>query len=76
MQKLNKHYKMVHCIRKIDCVFIKFDIQEFYPSITQDILKTSLLFANEYKNIPEEAICIINHCHKSLLFSLFSDNQP
>ena len=32
---------------KTDCVFIKFDMREFYPSITEDILKTSLLFANE-----------------------------
>ena len=26
---------------KTDCVLIKFDIPEFYPSITEDILKTS-----------------------------------
>ena len=36
------------------------------------MLKTSLSFANEYQNIPEEDIRIINHCRKSLLFS---DNQ-
>ena len=58
---------------KTDCVFIKFDIQDFHPSIPEDILKTSLSFANEYQNIPEEDIRIINHCHKSLLLS---DNQP
>ena len=33
---------------KIDWVFIKFDMQEFYPSITEDILKTSLSFANKF----------------------------
>ena len=58
---------------KTDCVFIKFDIREFYPSIKEDILKTSLSFANEYQNIPEEDTRIINHCRKSLLFS---NNQP
>ena len=58
---------------KTDCVFIKFDIREFYPSITADILKTSLSFANKYQNISEENICIINHCWKSLLFN---NNQP
>ena len=36
--------------------FIKFDIKEFYPSITDGILKTSLLFVNEYQDIPGESI--------------------
>ena len=58
---------------KNDCIFIKFDIREFYSSIAEDILKTSLSFAKEYQDIPEEDIRIINHCHKSLLFN---DNQP
>ena len=58
---------------KNDCIFIKFDIREFYPSITEDILKTSLSFAKEYQDIPEEDIRIINHCRMSLLFN---DNQP
>ena len=51
---------------------MKFDVQELYPSITEDILQTILSFANEYQNIPEKDIHIINHCRKSLLFS---DNQ-
>ena len=58
---------------KTDCIFIKFDIQKFCPSITEDILKTTLSFANKCQNIPEEDIRIIKHCSKSLLFS---NNQP
>ena len=58
---------------KTDYAFIKFDIQELYPAITVDILKTSLSFPNKNQNGPEEDIRIINHCRKSLLFS---DNQP
>ena len=58
---------------KTDCLLIKFDIQEFYRSITEDILKTSISFASKYKNIPEVNIWIINHCCKSLLIR---DNQP
>ena len=50
---------------KTDRVFIIFDLQEFYPSIIEDILKTSLPFSNEYQNIIEEDIRIINHCRKS-----------
>ena len=58
---------------RTDYVFTKFDIQEIYPFITEDILKTSLSFANEYQNMHEEDIRIINHCRNSLLFS---NNQP
>ena len=58
---------------KNDYLFIKFDIKEFYPSITEDILKTSFSFANKYQDIPEEDIPIINHCCKSLLLN---NNQP
>ena len=59
---------------KNDSVFIKFDIREFYPPhpITKDILKTCLLFENEYRDIPKVDIRIINHCCKWLLFN---DNQ-
>ena len=55
--------------KKTHSVFIKFDARECYPSITEDISKTSLSFANEQQNIPEEDICIMNHCRQSLLFS-------
>ena len=37
--------------------------------IAEDMLKTSLSFAKEYQDIPEEDIRIINHCRKSLLFN-------
>ena len=46
-------------------MYIRFDIREFYPFITEDILKTSLSFTNEYQHLPEEDIRIINHCRKS-----------
>ena len=58
---------------KSDYIFIKFDMQESYPSIMEDFLKTILSFANEYQDIPEEDIRIINHYCNSLLFN---DNQP
>ena len=34
---------------KNDCIFIKFDIREFYPSISEDILKTSLYLQKNTK---------------------------
>ena len=51
-----------------DCIFIKFDIRELYPSISESIFKKSILFAKEYHHIPDEDIRIIDHCRKSLLF--------
>ena len=51
---------------KTNCVLIKFDIREFFPFITEDILKTSLSFANVYQNIPEEDIRKINNCYKQV----------
>ena len=54
---------------KKDCTFIKFDIREFYLSITEDILNKTILFAKEHLHISDEDIRLINHCRKSLLFS-------
>ena len=49
-------------------IFIKFDIREFYPSISESIFKKKILFAKEHHNIPDEDVRIIDHCRKSLLF--------
>ena len=52
---------------KKDCIFVKFDIREFYPSISESIFKKSILFAKEHHHIPDEDVRIIDHCRKSLL---------
>ena len=54
---------------KINCSFIQFDIKEFYPSITENILHQTLEFAKQHANIDKNDLRIINHCRKSLLFS-------
>ena len=41
------------------CIFIKFDIRKFYPSILESILKKRLSFASEYYHIPDEDIRIL-----------------
>ena len=51
------------------CMFIQFDICEFYPSISEKLLKDSLEFAQEFYRISNEELKIIMHCRKSLLFS-------
>ena len=48
--------------------FIVFDIVNFYPSITEEILRKSLCFAKQYTSISDENINVIMNARKSLLF--------
>ena len=54
---------------KSKCTFLQFDIEEFYPSISKDLLLKSLTFAEEFINIQETDKNIILHARKSLLFT-------
>ena len=49
------------------CSFIKYDIREFYPSITERALDRALDLAKEYMVIPLNKVEIIKHCRKTLL---------
>ena len=53
---------------KANCVFIQFDIPEFYPSISKDLQK-SLEYAKQFTNIPPKDIYTLMHARKSLLFA-------
>ena len=46
------------------CSFIVFDIIEFYPSTSEELLNSALRFASKYPNITEDETSIINHCKK------------
>lgn len=48
--------------------FVKFDIVEFYPSITSELLSKAMQFARLYVNISEDDTNIIMHCRKCVLF--------
>ena len=54
---------------KQDCTFVSFDIVEYYPSITEGLLKRALDFARQHIDIHEDDINVILHSRKSLLFS-------
>ena len=54
---------------KETCTFMSFDIVEFYPSISEDLLHRAILFAKGYITITDEEVDIIQHSRKSLLFS-------
>ena len=47
--------------------FICFDIEEFYPSISQDLLNKALDFASDYDNITTDDRNIIIHAKNSIL---------
>ena len=49
--------------------FVIFDIVNFYPSITENLLQCALSFARNYCNITDKEINIIMHARKSLLFN-------
>ena len=49
--------------------FVKFDICEFYPSITETLLDKAIAFARTTTNISDTGLNIIKHFRKSLLFS-------
>ena len=50
------------------CSFIKYDIKDFYPSITEKTLDRALDLAKEYMVIPLDKVEIIKHCRKTLLY--------
>ena len=46
---------------KSNCSFIQFDIKEFYPSITENVLHQASKFAKQHTNIDKNNLCIINY---------------
>ena len=55
----NKHF----------CKFVIFDIKEFYPSITEKLLKKVLTYAEAHTLLSVDDKAIIHHARKSLLFN-------
>ena len=52
--------------------FISFDICDYYPSITESLLKEALSFAGQYSDITDQEKRIIIHANKSLLYNKHS----
>jgi hypothetical protein len=50
--------------------FLSFDVAEFYPSITEELLGGAITWARGgYVNIDDKQINVIKHARKSLLFN-------
>ena len=56
---------------KENCTFTNFDIVDFYPTISEDLLSSAISFAKRHVKITSEEVDIIHHstCINSLLFS-------
>ena len=55
---------------KKTCKFIRFDVAEFYRSISAELLEKSCNFARSIIKIEDKTINIFKHTRKSLLYSL------
>ena len=53
--------------------FIVFDIESFYPSISEDLFKSAIQFAKELIDISDYDLSLINQARKTLLFH---ENTP
>ena len=70
MEKHAKRYRMVWQHRgKTRHSFISFDIVDFYPSISENLLDQALSWASSMSDISDEDFSIIKHARKSLLLT-------
>ena len=53
---------------KLQCPFIQFDIESFYPSITRGLMNRATKFAKTIVDILDEDLSIIMKSRKTLLF--------
>ena len=73
---VSSHYSRQHGVikwfnnimDKPNCRFVQFDIAEFYPSISKDLLLQALEFGRNYSDITENDTAVIMNARKSLLF--------
>ena len=54
---------------KTNAKFLKFDIVDFYPTISEELLSKAINFAKSHIDISEPDLEIIKHCRSSLLFN-------
>ena len=53
---------------KSNCTFVVFDIEEFYPSISEKLLKDSITYAENHIEMSAKEKEVLFHCRRSLLF--------
>ena len=60
--------KCYEVIKKHGSHFIQYDIEGYYPSISEPLLDLAIEFANDYHEITDEQKQMIKTCRKSILF--------
>ena len=69
----NNSFRVIEWFKNISdksaCTFSVFDIKDFYPSITESLLKKAVNFARRHIDLSEKDIELIYYARKSLLFS-------
>ena len=68
MEKRIRCNQVVHQPNTQKHSFAWFDIDNFYPSITESLLSKAVSFAKNYTSISDKDIDVIMHCRKLLLF--------
>ena len=59
--------------KKNSHTLICFDICDFYPSISNELLQNAIKFASKYSNFTDEQVHIIKHTKKT---NLYKDGEP
>ena len=59
--------------RKRNCKFIKFDIVDFYPSISEELFSKAVNYARDFIEIEDKVVTTILNARKCFLFK---DGQP
>ena len=54
--------------RKLNCTFITFDVESFYPSIYCVLFKKAILFVKQYGGIADQEVTIIMQARKTFNF--------
>ena len=54
---------------KPNCTFVQLDIEEFYPSISKNLVCKALDYAKQFKSSTPKDVQLITHVRKSLLFT-------
>ena len=54
---------------KDKCAFMQYDIEEYYPSISDDLLRKAIDYARTFVDVSDEEEETIMYCRKSMLFN-------
>ena len=69
MARFRRGNKLVQNIKnKSKCIFMQFDNEEFYPSISKDLLLKAIDYTKSFVNISSNETKAIMHSRKYLLF--------